>query len=145
MSIVKRSNYSPSTSFFDDFLTRDLFDWSGWTDKATLVPRANILETGGNFRVEVAAPGLKKEDFQVYLDNDMLTVESQLSNKSEERNNENYTRREYSHHAFKRSFYLPNTVVSEKIEATYCEGILKLVIPKKEETKKRPARTISIS
>ncbi|TRX52031.1 Hsp20/alpha crystallin family protein [Fulvivirga sp. M361] len=145
MNIVKRSNFSPSTSFFDDFLTRDLFGWSGWTNEGTIMPRSNILETNNDFRVEVAAPGLSKKDFQVSLDNDMLTVQTQISENAQQTEDQNYTRKEFSYQSFKRSFYLPNTVEVENIEATYKDGILRLVIPKKEEARKKPVRTISIS
>ena len=67
MSIVKRSNLFPSSSFFDDFLMRDLFDWSGWANEGGSVPRANIVETNDDFRVDIAAPGMKKDDFLQYI------------------------------------------------------------------------------
>ncbi|MEQ8880235.1 MAG: Hsp20/alpha crystallin family protein [Cyclobacteriaceae bacterium] len=69
---------------------------------------------------------------------------TELSNE-EENENQQYTRREFSYHSFKRSFYLPNTVEANKIEATYRDGMLSLVIPKKEEARKKPVKTISIS
>ncbi|GAB4235671.1 MAG: Hsp20/alpha crystallin family protein [Ekhidna sp.] len=144
-TLVKRNGFFPSTSFFDDFLTRDLFDWSNWTDSSnSTVPRVNIVESNDDFRVEMAAPGMKKDDFHVELDNDMLTIYSEVQN---EQTNEdkNYTRREFSYQSFRRSFHLPNTVEADKIEATYKDGLLSLVIPKKEEAKKKPARTIAIS
>ncbi len=144
MNIVKRSNYTP-TSFFDDFLTKDLFDWSGWTTQSATVPRTNIVETNDDFKVEMAAPGLRKEDFQIELDNDMLVIQSELPNQGDEQSDHNYTRQEFSYQSFRRSFYLPNTVESEKIEASYRDGILSLVIPKKEEARKKPVKTIAIS
>ena len=144
MNIVKRSNFYPSTSFFDDFLTRDLFDWSGWTNSDQVVPRANVLETDNEFLVEVAAPGYNKEDFHVELENDMLTVQVEISN-SEETEGIRYTRREFSYHSFKRAFYLPKTAEAENIQGAYENGILTVTIPKKEEARKKPVRTISIS
>lgn len=143
MNIVKRSSLFPSTSFFDDFLTRDLFDWSGWTSDSTMVPRANIIETNDEFRVEVAAPGLKKEDFQVALDNDMLTIHSEATQPADD--NQKYTLKEFNFYSFRRSFHLPNTVDVDQIKATYKDGILSLLIPKKEEARKKPIKTISIS
>ena len=145
MSIVKRSNLFPSSSFFDDFLMRDLFDWSGWANEGGSVPRANIVETNDDFRVDIAAPGMKKDDFHVEFENDVLTIHSEFSSNIEDTENQNFVRREYNFQSFKRTFYLPNTVEAEKIKATYKDGILSLVIPKKEEAKKRPPRTISIS
>ena len=145
MNIVKRNSFFPTTSsFFDDFLTRDLFDWSGWGNEGSTVPRVNVIEDNENFRVEMAAPGMKKDDFHIELDNDMLTIHSEVSDNAEE-GGDNYQRREFQYRSFKRSFYLPNTVEADKIEAKYRDGILRLVIPKKEEAKKKPVKTISIS
>lgn len=141
---MKRNSLLPSsTSLFDDFFTRDLFDWSR-TEGNGLVPRVNIKDEDDGFGVEIAAPGMKKDDFRVQLDNDMLTVSSEVSNNQQEEK-DNYTRKEFSYHAFRRSFYLPNTVEADKINAKYEDGILSLWIPKKEEAKKKPSRTISIS
>ena len=143
MNLIKRNSFVPSsTSLFDDFFSRDLFDWSK-TEGNGLVPRVNIKETDDGFAVDIAAPGMKKEDFHVELDNDMLTVSSEVSEDHEEEQ-KNYTRKEFSYHSFRRSFYLPNTVELEKINARYSDGILSLWIPKKEEAKKKPARMISI-
>lgn len=144
MNLMKRNSLLPSsTSLFDDFFTRDLFDWSR-TEGNGLVPRVNIKEGDDGFGVEIAAPGMKKDDFRVQLDNDMLTVSSEVSNEQQEEK-DNYTRKEFSYHSFRRSFYLPNTVEADKINAKYEDGILSLWIPKKEEAKKKPSRTISIS
>jgi len=143
MNLTKRNSFLPSsTALFDDFFTRDLFDWSK-TEGNGLVPRVNIKETDDGFAVEIAAPGMKKEDFHVELDNDMLTVSSESSENREEEKS-NYTRKEFSYHAFRRSFYLP-TVDAEQINGKYTDGILSLWIPKKEEAKKKPARMISIN
>jgi len=143
MNLIKRNSFVPSsTALFDDFFTRDLFDWSK-TEGNGLVPRVNIKETDVGFGVEIAAPGMKKEDFHVELDNDMLTVSSELSDNQEE-DKANYTRKEFSYHAFRRSFYLPNTVEADQIKARYTDGILSLWIPKKEEAKKKPTKMISI-
>lgn len=143
-NLMKKHTFWPSTSFFDDFLTRDLFDWSGRTNEGGSMPGVNIAESNEHFLVEVAAPGLKKEDFHVELDNDMLVIQAEIS-QSDEKKDDNYTRREFSYQSFKRSFYVPNTVEADKIEAKYVDGILRLVIPKKEEAKKKPVKTISIS
>ena len=144
MNLIKRNSFLPSsTSLFDDLFSRDLFDWSQ-TEGNGLVPRVNIKEMDEGFEVELAAPGMKKEDFHLELDNDMLTVSSETSSNHGEQK-ENYTRKEFSYHSFRRSFYLPNTVELEKINAKYHDGILSVWIPKKEEAKKKPARMISIN
>lgn len=143
MEVVKRSNYFP-TSFFDDFLTKDLFDWSGWTSQGASIPRTNIIETDEQFMVQLAAPGMKKEDFRLELDNDMLIIQVENANTQDEHNVQ-YMRREFNYQNFKRSFHLPNTVEIDKIEAQYKDGLLNLNIPKKEEARRKPVKTISIS
>ena len=144
MNLIKRNNLLPSSSFFDDFLTRDLFDWSDMNREGSL-PRVNIVETNDDFMVEMAAPGMKKDDFQIQLDNDTLTISAELSNNVDDTDDQHYRRREFSYRSFKRSFFLPNSVEYDKIKAKYDNGILTLVIPKKEEAKKKPAKTIAIS
>ncbi|SDL09581.1 HSP20 family protein [Catalinimonas alkaloidigena] len=145
MNIVKRNPIWPSNTFFDDFLTRDLFSWPGSMHEGNTVPRVNIRETNDDFEVEMAAPGMRKEDFHVELNNDMLTIYAEVAQAQDEHEEERYTRREFSYRSFKRSFYLPNTVEVNKIKAKYRDGILSLVIPKKEEAKTKPPRVISIS
>ncbi|GAB5525632.1 MAG: Hsp20/alpha crystallin family protein [Roseivirga sp.] len=145
MNIVKRSHFLPNSSFFDDFLSKDLFERMSPSHDGNRVPLANIIESNEFFRVEIAAPGMEKEHFQISLDNDTLTISSDLSEHSLQQDDQVYTRREFSYQSFKRSFHLPNTVEADKIEATYNNGILSLIIPKKEEAKKQPVRTIQIS
>lgn len=144
MSIVKRSNFIPNSSFFDD-LSKDLFDWSGMTEGRSTVPRVNIMESNDFYRVELAAPGMEKDHFRISLDNETLTISSDLSEHSLNPTDQAYTRKEFNYQSFKRAFHLPATVEADKIEATYNNGILGLVIPKKEEAKAKPARTIPIS
>ncbi len=141
-TLVRNTGLFPSNSFFDDFITRDLFNWSS-SDREHTLPQVNIAETDEDFRVEMAAPGMSKEDFKVELDNDTLTITSELN--SEDNREVKYSRKEFSYQSFKRSFYLPNTVEVDKIEATYQDGLLNLVIPKKEEAKRKPVKTITIS
>jgi HSP20 family protein len=106
------------------------------------VPAVNIAEHEGGFRLEVAAPGLKKEDFKINLENNVLTISAQQEQKNEE-STEKYTRKEFSFTSFRRAFTLPNTIDGEHINAAYTDGVLKVELPKKEEAKKTP-RTIEI-
>lgn len=138
--------YVPSvTQFFDDFFTRDLFDWPSSSNTGTTIPKVNIQETDNDFKVEMAAPGMKKEDFKVELDSNMLTISSEFSKEDEYQDHGKYSRKEFSYQSFQRSFRLPETVEPDKIKAKYENGILHLLIPKREEAKRKPARTISIS
>jgi HSP20 family protein len=133
---------------FDDFFNRDFFDWglSNYSDTNTSIPKVNVKETKDNFEVEVAAPGMNKKDFKIQLDGNMLSISSEKSNEREENNeDEKYSRREFSYQSFQRSFTLPKDVVdADKIEAKYENGLLHLVIPKKEEAKQKPPRQIQI-
>jgi len=93
----------------------------------------------------MAAPGMNKEDFKVELDGNVLTISSEKQNENEVKDGERYSRREFSYQSFQRSFQLPKEVVdADKIEAKYENGVLKLVVPKKEEAKPRPPKTIQI-
>lgn len=151
MSLVKR-NGPLQTSFpriFDDFFNQDLFNWnnSNFSDTNTTIPAVNIKETPEHFQVEVAAPGLKKDDFKVELDGNVLSISSEKTNQSEEGGeDERYSRKEFSYQSFRRTFNLQKDVVDiDKIEAKYNNGLLQLMIPKKEEAKQRPPRLIQIS
>jgi HSP20 family protein len=146
MSIIKRDvGYAPTLSnFFDDFFTRDLFNWPSSSSTGTSIPSVNIYETDGEFHVEMAAPGMSKDDFKVELDNNMLTISSQKETEEKDEK-KNYQRREYSYQSFVRSFHLPDSAEAEKINAKYTDGVLNLVIPKKEEAKRKPVKTIKIS
>jgi HSP20 family protein len=105
-----------------------------------------VKEDNEAFRVEVAAPGLKKEDFKVTLDNGLLTISAENRREHEEKNAEGrYTRREFSYHSFSRSFTLPSTVEADRIDARYQDGILHLEIPKKEEVKRKAPRQVAIA
>ena len=146
MTLVKRDvGYAPTlSSLFDDFFTRDLFNWPSSSSTGTSIPKVNIYETDDGFHVEMAAPGMSRDDFKVELDNNMLTISSLRESKDSE-DNRNYQRREYSYQSFTRSFHLPDSAEAEKINAKYVDGVLNLVIPKKEEAKRKPIKTIKIS
>lgn len=148
MAIVKRSqNLFPGIpSLFDDFFTRDLWDWrlGNFAEKGASMPAVNIRETDNEFSVEVAAPGMKKDDFKIELDNNMLTISSEREHEEERKEGE-YCRREFSYSSFRRSFSLPEDAVNtEKINARYENGVLQIHLPKKEEAKPKPVRTIRI-
>lgn len=140
MSIIKRNTYFPTLpSVFDNFFGADVLRGADFN-----LPSVNIAETEDGFRVEVAAPGMQKDDFQIEVDNNLMTISAEKKNESETKK-ENYTHREFSHTSFKRSFTLPTSVNGEAIEAKYENGILNIHIPKREEAKRKPARTVSIN
>ncbi|HLV92643.1 MAG TPA: Hsp20/alpha crystallin family protein [Aequorivita sp.] len=106
--------------------------------KTFSIPAVNISENLINFAVELAAPGLKKEDFSIEIDEETLTVSVKQASEAEEKeenNDSRYQRREFNYREFKRSFKMPENVKSEDVKATYTDGILKITLPKKEEEK----------
>ena len=147
MALMKRNgNLLPM--IFDDFFNRDVFDWnnSNYSDTNTTIPAVNIKETAENYEVQVAAPGMTKDDFKVELDGNSLTISSEKSQQNEQKEGERYSRKEFSYQSFQRTFNLQKDVVDiDKIQAKYDNGILHLLIPKKEEVKQKPPRRIQIS
>lgn len=146
---MKRSGslFPDIPKFFDDFFSRDLFDWNlnNFSTTGATLPAVNIVETNDNFVVEMAAPGLKKEDFTIELTNDLLKISSAKQFEHELGEGERYTRREYSYQAFQRSFHLPENVVEDSsIHARYEDGILRIMIPKKETAKALPPKKIAV-
>ena len=111
---------------------------------ASFVPAVNIAETAENFLIELSAPGFSKENFKVEVENEVLTISGEQKNEKNEEG-KTYTRKEFGYGSFKRAFGLPKTVDTEKIDAKYENGILKITVSKREEAKAKPAREIRIS
>lgn len=148
-NLAKRGSLFPTfNSLLDDFFNKDVFDWNSrnFSDVGTTLPSVNVEETDAEFKIELAAPGLKKEDFKVKLDHHVLTISSEKSAEKEEKHeNGNYTRREFNYSSFLRSFTLPEESVEDgEIDAKYHEGILKITIPKKPVPASERTRTIEI-
>ena len=136
MTLVKFNNGLKNNAhpFFNDVFDSLLND-SFLSDKlVSRVPAVNITENDNEFHIELAVPGLKKEDFKINLDKNILTVsaEKKTENTAETKK---YSKREYSYSSFVRSFTLPDSVYHSKIEADYTDGILKLTVAKREEAK----------
>lgn len=147
MSLMKRNESYPAWSnFFNDFFNRDWMDWTNrnFSNTNTTLPSANIKESADGYEVDMAAPGFEKKDLKIDLNNGVLTISSEKKVENETKKGQEFTKREFSYQSFSRSFTLPNTVDSEKITAKYDNGILKVVIPKKEEVKPKPAKMIDI-
>ena len=150
MTLLKRNGslLNPLPTLFDDFISRDLFNWktNHFSDSNTTIPAVNIKETNENYLVEMAAPGMNKKDFKVELDGNVLTISSERSTERKEGENEKYSLQEFSYESFQRTFTLQKDVMDiDKIEAKYENGVLHLLIPKKEEAKQKPPRLIQIS
>jgi HSP20 family protein len=137
MTLVKFANGQKNQNvnpFFNDVF-ESIFNDSFLSDKlATRVPAVNIAETENEFHIELAVPGLKKEDFKISLDKNVLSISAEKKAENVEEGKK-YSKKEYSYDSFVRSFTLPETVDHAKIEAQYTDGILKLIVAKKEEAK----------
>jgi HSP20 family protein len=146
-TLVKRNGRSGiMPSIWDNFFNDDLFNWErNFANTGNSMPAVNIKETSDAFLVEMAAPGMEKKDFKIELDGSALTISSEKQNESEDKEGENYNRKEFSYQSFYRTFHLPKEVVNaDKIHAKYDNGLLRLEIPKREEAKQKPVRLIDI-
>jgi HSP20 family protein len=140
MNLVRRTSpWFPS--LLEEFFTRDFriehptrtFD----------VPSVNIIEKSEGFALDLAAPGKKREDFQVEVDNHVLTISTE-NQSTQESTDGDYSRREFSYDAFQRSFRLPKTVDTTKIKASYDNGLLHISIPKRKEAIPEPKKYVEI-
>jgi HSP20 family protein len=138
--IVRFNRPVVSDEFFRTNLLNSFFDH----ETSFKEPAVNIVENGNNFRIDVAAPGLDKDDFKINVDHNVLTVSSEKESKTEEDNGD-FKRREFNFNSFKKSFSLPDSINTEEIQATHKNGILSIQIPKREEAKVKPAREITIA
>jgi HSP20 family protein len=110
--------------------------------KGVSVPAVNVKESKEAFKLDVAAPGFKKEDFKLEVKNGYLTISGESKEEKEDKD-ETFTRREYSFNSFSRSFSLPENVNAEHVEAQYSDGVLKVTLPKKKSDEK-PAKQIAV-
>ena len=142
LPVLRKRVYYPSYS--NDFMGRNWMS-NFFSDGADYnVPAVNIKETKKGFEIEVAAPGMNKEDLNVNVEKNVLTVSTEKETKKEQEN-ENFTRREFGFTSFSRSFSIPESVNIEKIKASHKNGVLKIELPKVEEAKLKNKHEIKIS
>lgn len=138
MLVRFKNNFSPVERNFDrvmkNFFTDDLDGFFLKPSANKFTPAVNVVEAKDNFRLEIAVPGFTKDDFNVKLEDHLLTISGEKKNQVNNED-EKFTLKEFTHTSFSRTFTLPETVSGEKINAEYADGILKLLIPKKEEVK----------
>jgi HSP20 family protein len=138
MTLIKRKE-SNFPSVWDDLFSKDFFRTPTVSQAGLTVPAVNIKETTDNYTLDMAVAGMKKEDFNINLNRNILTISSESSDENvTENKEENYTRMEFNYQSFERNFALPEAASKDRIEATYKEGVLRIVIPKKEEAKNLP-------
>lgn len=136
--------YRSFPGMWDDIFEKDFMPEVIYNGSFKNMPAVNIIEGNDEFTIEVAAPGLHKNDFKIDLENNRLTISSEKEDKIEDQN-DNYVRTEFRYNSFCRSFTLPETVDSEKIKAKHNNGILYVTIPKRDYAKIKPARQIEVS
>ena len=132
---------------FRPFYMPNLFDddfFPVLSNRTSSMPAVNIREDEKKYFLELAIPGMDKKDLKIDINEDVLTISSENKSETEE-NRDGYKRKEFSYSSFCRSFYIPENVDREKIEANYKDGILSVELPKQEEEKNKITREIKIS
>ncbi len=146
MTLVKyrtpASAASPVDRLASEIFGSDIARFFGRDGNSDFTPRVNIVETTEHFRVDVQAPGFDKKDLKVEMLDDTLTIRGEHTEEGK-KEEERWTRREFSRSSFERSFVLPKTVKADSITADYVNGVLRLTIPKAEESKPK-TRSISV-
>jgi len=142
-ALTRTSERMPA--LFDDFFKpwNEWFDNGGLWGRPSSLPAVNITEDKDSYEVSLAVPGMKKDDFKIDLDGNMLSISCEKEDQTET-TDKKFTRKEYNYSSFSRSFTLPEEVDFEKIDASYENGLLKLVLPRKEDAKKIMAKQIAV-
>lgn len=145
MTIIRTTPETRFHGLFDNFFSPDfqLMNRSGSAPGLSL-PKVNIKEGEDGYLLELAVPGMAKEDFKITLDQDVLSISSEQKEEASKESKQ-YTRREFSYQAFERRFNLPEDVAAEKITASYVSGLLSVTLPKKEEAKPQPPKAIEVA
>jgi HSP20 family protein len=140
LSTIAKRNFRPfymGSIFNDDF-------FPAMSNNNSSLPAVNIREDEKEFMLDLAVPGIDKKDLKIDINEDVLTVSSEIKNETED-NRDGYKRKEFSYASFCRSFQIPENVNREKIEANYKDGILSVSLPKFEEEKNKISRQVKIS
>ena len=135
-------NYVPA--YWDDFFNDSFFNQVKSTSCTGTIPAVNVSENDEGYTIEVAAPGIERKDFNLEVDNEVLTISTEQKASKEEQK-QTFLRREFNFQTFKRSFQLPETIDHEQIKATHEAGILTLTLPKKEEEIQKAPRQIEVN
>ncbi|MBS1741896.1 MAG: Hsp20/alpha crystallin family protein [Bacteroidetes bacterium] len=145
MSTPALKKFADSPSVFDDFFKpwNEWFDAGKFMGRTMNIPAVNITENKNEFEVALAAPGMKKSDFKIGVEGNMLTISSEKEESTEEKDKK-FTRKEYNYSSFSRSFTLPEEINKEKIDARYEDGVLKICLPRKEEAKNNTTKQIAV-
>jgi HSP20 family protein len=141
---MRLTRWNPSSSrnfssWIDEFFNDAVRETVG-NETGRMKPSVNVKETDEDFQMEIAAPGMDKDDFNLEIEEGLLKLHAEKKEEHEEKEGEKFLRREFSYSSFERSFALPENVDAEKIEANYNNGVLQLHIPKIEPAKPKRKR-----
>ena len=136
--IRKQAPFFPS--LIDDFINQD---WNLKTPSSITLPAVNIKDLEAQFEIELAVPGMKKSDFEIEVEDGLLSISSSLEEEQVTEKGK-FTRREFSYNSFKRTFTIPDSVDPSNIEAQYSDGMLQLRLPKRKEALPQPKKLIKI-
>ena len=140
MNIIRKTTpWFPS--LFDEFFTCDF--GIDLAPKTPQTPAVNITEKENAFHLELVAPGKEKKDFDVELEEDILSISTNSDSGTVEDNTQ-FTRREFDYASFNRSFRIPETIDTKNIKANYKNGLLSIVLPKRKEAIPEPKKQIEI-
>ena len=139
MRIVKYNNNNVFPSLMNEFLNDDF--GMNLFNRSNSLPSVNSTENNDSFEIDLAVPGMKKDDFIIELNDKVLVISSEKSSI----NNENMRLNEFDYSSFQRSFRVPDSVDLDKIKATYKNGILKIKLTKKKDSITKPNRLIDIT
>ena len=149
MTVIKLKNdntarHSGNMPYFSEIFN-DLFDNMLTTDfRRGTTPPVNILEHDDDYVLELAAPGLKKEDFKIRIDKDLMRIDAEKKDEKNE-TSQKYSRREFNYVSFSRSFNLPEMVDTDHIRANYHNGVMSITLPKKAEAKPKEPKVIEVA
>jgi len=139
MRIVKYNNNNNFPSLMSEFFNEDF--GLNFVNRNHSIPSVNSIENNDSFEIDLAVPGMKKDDFKIELIDKVLIISSENSNSIE---NDNMRLNEFNYSSFQRSFRIPESVELDKIKANYKNGILKIKLPKKKDSITKPNRVIEI-
>lgn len=128
---------------FDGFFRNNFLDlWN--RDLISTIPSVNIRENKDDYSIEMAVPGMKKEDFDIDIDNNTITISCQKESETKDGSEENYSRREYNYSRFSRSFTVPQNAQLDQVKAKYADGMLQLSVPKKTNGQNTAGQKIKV-
>lgn len=143
-NVISKNGWKPGNEYLEDVMSGDWLNFNRKELNTAYVPMVNVLESNDSYYIQMGLPGMDKNSFKIELDNQVITIAGS-TDQNNDGNQTQYLMKEFNYHSFTRSFQLPNTVDTDQIEAKFENGMLTLVLPKREEARRRPIKIIDIS